>query len=134
MNKWQIICPLTALVIFAAIIGISAGAKNRRHFLTAQTRMIGRDLIRTTNSTGLTQISPQLQRRLLEILGSPTEVMAVELGDGKPPIGDGSACSRLILSNASGECLGIRLGPDSLSHKYQVLGYWNMSERNAVPK
>ena len=77
MNKWQIICPLAAIAIVATVFAVVSGSNHHRYYVYAQTRMIGQELIATTNSTRLVQIGPGLQKRLSEFLVSPAGVAGV---------------------------------------------------------
>jgi hypothetical protein len=127
MNKWQLICPMVAIAL-VAIFGLAGqGRRNHRYYVSAQTRMIGQDLIKQTNSSRLVRIGPGLQDRLSGFLAAPSGVADALLGD-EPHLGDGSACSRLVLSNAVGERLGIQLRQDSEPEKFHVLGYWTIAE------
>jgi hypothetical protein len=127
MNKWQIICPLAALAL-VSIPGIVAlvrqGPSGHRYYVTAQTRMIGEELCRSTNSTRLVRMPPALRDRLSRFLGSRTGVAGVLLGDEQPPLGDGTACSRLVLSNASNIRLTVRLRQEPGPEHFYVLGFW----------
>jgi hypothetical protein len=128
VNKWQIICPLAAIALVVIVFAMVSGANHRRYDVQAQTRMIGQELIATTNSTRLVQVGSGLQKRLSEFLTSPAGVADVTLGDEPSPIGDGTACSRLIVSNATGGRLGIRLRQDSEPERFHVLGFWTITE------
>lgn len=126
MRKLQIILPLVALALFALISTFVRGQRNHRHFITAQTRQIGIDLIAATNSPCLIQIGPGLQAELAGLFASTTRVADVLIGDEPSPIGDSSACSRLILKNDSGKSIGIRLKQVPGSERFQILGYWTI--------
>ena len=128
VNKWQIICPVVALAIVALVFAVIGGRVRHRYYLYAQTDIIGEELCTTTNSPRLAQIGPELQKRLADFLSSPSGVAEVQLDDVSSPIGDGSACSRLILSNAVEERIGIRLRQDSEPERFHVLGYWTVIE------
>ncbi len=128
VNKWQIICPVVAMVVFGAIVFSGQARRNIRYYITAQTTMVGQELVRGTNSSRLAEISPALQHRLSGFLASPSGVADVMLGDERPPIGDGTACSRLVLSNAVGARLGIRLRQEATADKFHVLGFWTITE------
>ena len=128
MNKYQIICPVVALVLVGILFAVVSGRNHQRYFIQAQSRMIGQDLISSTNSTRLVQIGPGLQKRLAEFLGAPAGIAEVNLGDEPSPIGDGRACSRVVLSNATGERLGIRLRQDAKPERFHVQGFWTITE------
>jgi hypothetical protein len=96
--------------------------------------MIGRDLIARTNSERLVQIGSALPLRLSSFLRSSSAVAEVKLGDEPSPIGDGTASSRLILSNAVGERLGIRLRSCAEPERFRVLGFWTVTEPSGASK
>ena len=123
MNKWQIICPVVALLIAGFIFAIITSRNHRNYFISVMSRSIGGDLIESTNSAHLVSIGPRLQTRLSELLSSPAGVATVRLGDEPSPHGDGTACSRLVLTNEAGMALLIRLRPAEESSMFHVLGY-----------
>jgi hypothetical protein len=122
MNKWQILCPVTAMVVIGAIVGILALQGQHRRFISTASSGIGADLIRATNSPHLVRLSPFLQQRLARLLRARTQVAAVLEGDDARPEGDGSACSRLVLTNTAGDRLLIRLRRTG-SGKFEVVGF-----------
>src|SRR6266853_455132 len=101
------------MAIVSLVSLVSSASSHRRYYVSAQTRMIGQELIAATNSQRLVRLGPELENRLSQFLHSSSAVAEVRLGDEPSPIGDGTACSRLILSNATGERLGVRLRQDS---------------------
>ena len=90
---------------------------------------IGSELIRTTNSSRLGNIGPDLQAQLASLLGAPTQVSTVLFGDEPPPIGDGRARCRLVLTNAIGQGLLIRLGKEHATNHFRVLGFHSISQK-----
>ena len=115
-----------------AIFSLARQARrDARYYTSAQTRMIGQELVSTTNSPRLVAVGPALQSRLAGFPASPSGVAEVLLGDEPTPIGDGTACSRLVLSNAAGERLGIRFS-QSGPEKFHALGFWIPTEPSAV--
>jgi hypothetical protein len=127
MNKWQIIFPVAAMVVVAGVLAVMSGRKHHHADVIARTQMIGQDLIAKTNSPHLLRMSPLVQKRLAEFLQSKAGVAEVKLGDEPAPIGDGTASSRLILSNAAGVRLGIRLEQDSEPERFYFLGFWTIT-------
>ena len=129
MNKWQIICPLVAMLLALLVFGVIQGSKEHRYFIRGATASIGNDLITDTNSSALVPrprddgISIHLQKRLSDLHSSPLYIAAVLLGDEPRPTGDGSACSRLVLTNEAGDGILIRLGQAKTIGKFEVLGY-----------
>jgi hypothetical protein len=119
----QIIAVISGMVLAAVIWGFARNRLNHRNSVTAGAYQVGQDLITTTNSPHLTGLRPGLSGRLSILLSSPTRVAAVLPGDESAPVGDGSACSRLVLTNQLGNGLELRLGyaaPD----RFEILGYW----------
>jgi hypothetical protein len=123
VNKKQILLPLAAILIAAALVAIKRGRDLHNVYLLAKTEEIGRDLIHETNSPLVVVIGPNLQVRLRAVLSSPTTIERVEIGD-EPEIGDGRADSRLYLVNHRMERIGIRLRQDPKSDQFHVLGFW----------
>jgi len=128
MNKRQIIYPVVALLMAGMVIVIVGALSQHRSFIHAASRSLGGDLIRTTNSAHLVRVGPHLQAQLSQLLGAPTQVSAVLLGDAPSPQGDGRACSRLVLTNAAGRRLSIRLRQVGRSGMFDVLGFRVLSE------
>ena len=128
MNKWQIICPVVAMLIVGLVFGIVAVRGQHRGFISVASRSIGGDLIASTNSSHLVRIGPDLQAHLSELLSARTHVADVLLGDEPSPFGDGAACSRLVLTNDAGRGLLIRLRPAEESGMFHVLGFRTVSE------
>jgi hypothetical protein len=120
-----VIAALTVLVAMTHRFGTS------NQVLTARTYQIGQDLISHANSTFLAGLPPGLAGQLSNLLKSPTRIAAVLSGDEPPPVGDGSACSRLILTNQLAKGLELRLCPASTPDKFRVLGYWPTSSSPA---
>lgn len=125
MNKWQIICPLAAMAIAVVILAWAQGNAHHRYYLTAQTKQIGLDLLKTTNSPQLVRLGVGLERRLASLLNTNAGVSQGLLGDEPSPIGNGKASCRLILTNAVGDSVGIRLRADA--GKFHVLGYYTLA-------
>jgi hypothetical protein len=133
MNKWQIICPVVAIVLVAFFGGTWQGRREARYYVLAQTRMIGEELSRGTNSPRLGALDPALQARLSGFLTPQRGVAEVLLGDQRAPLGDGTACSLLVLSNGVGARLGIRLYQDAGPERFHVLGYWTIIVMEDIP-
>jgi hypothetical protein len=123
MNKWQIICPVVALLIAMLTIGIIHERGEHRGFIRVASHSIGDGLIAATNSSHLVRVSPELQARLSELLAARTHLACVLLGDEPPPMGDGSACSRVVFTNDAGQGLLIRLRQADQPGLFQVLGF-----------
>jgi hypothetical protein len=127
MNRWQIICPVAALLVAGVVAGAIVIRKQHRVVVSMDSRALGSDLITVTNSPRLVRLSPFLRERLVQLLGSPTQVAAVLAGDAEPPTGDGSACSRVVLTNAAGNRLLLRLR-EAGTGKFEVVGFRNLSK------
>ncbi len=112
----------------AAVFAFVSGRNHHRYFVYAHSRMIGEELATATNSPHLVQLGPDLQNCLSQFLASPAGLSDVQLGDERSPLGDRSACSRIILSNAAGARLGIRLCQNEAPGKFHVLGFWAVTE------
>jgi hypothetical protein len=128
MNKWQIICPVAAMLVGVMVMAVVATRTQHRGIIVAASSSIGHDLITTTNSARLVRVSPFLRARLSQLLGSPTQIAAVVPGDAAQPIGDGSACSRLVLTNTAGQRLLIRLRQADSSGMFEVAGFRDLRE------
>ena len=123
MNKWQIICPLVVIAVAGLTFGVIHERGEHRSFISVASHSIGSDLIVATNSSHLVHIGPDLHTRLSELLGTRAQVSTVLLGDDPSPIGDGSACSRVVLTNDVGQGLLIRLRQADQPGIFYVLGF-----------
>jgi hypothetical protein len=136
VNKGPIFWVVVAVVLIAGVAGVSmisqlAGSK--RQILVMQTYTVGRDLIANTNSPLLVGLASDLQTRLSEVLASRTQVACVRLGDEPPPIGDGRAISRLLLTNEVGDGVWLRFRAVERLERFDVLGYWKYLEAVGTP-
>lgn len=127
MNKWQIISPLALLTVVGLLVAMVHGRHHHRSYVTAQTRMVGQELIAATNSPRLVNVDQAFTRSLSMFLASPAKVSNVQLGDEPPPFGDGTACSRLSLTNAAGRRLRIRFGLTPSFERFRIVSYWDGS-------
>jgi len=127
MNKWQIICAVAILLAAAMLAPFVVKRSQQRGVISAASRSLGVELIASTNSSRLVRMSPYLRARLEQMLGSPTHVASVLLGDEAPPVGDGSACSRLVLTNAAGQRLLIRLRQAG-DGTFEMVGFRSLSD------
>jgi len=123
MNKWQIICPVVAILVVGLVLGMVAMRAEHRGFIIVASRSIGGELIASTNSSHLVRIGPDLQSRLSDLLSVRTDIADVVLGDEPSPFGDGTACSRLVLTNDVSRGLLVRLRPAEQSGMFHVLGF-----------
>ena len=131
MSKWRIIWPISAVAILAAVamvVAMKQRFENANQVITSCTYQIGEDLISHASSPQLTGLPPGLAGQLSNLTGSPTHVAAVLLGDEPPPVGDGSACSRVILTNLLAKGLELRLCTASAPGKFRIMGYWPTSK------
>jgi hypothetical protein len=128
MNKWQLICPVVAMLAFGMVVAIVATRSQHRAVIQAASLSIGQDLIQTTNSTRLLRVGPQLQAQLSVLLSSPTHVAAVLRGDARRARGDVAACSRIVLTNHAGQRLLVRLAQADHSGMFEVVGFRAGSE------
>jgi hypothetical protein len=121
VNKWQIICPVAAMLLYVMVARVVAQRRMRQGIITTQSFAIGHDLITATNSSHLVRVSPFLTAQLSKLLGAPTQVATVLSGD--EPRADGMACSRLVLTNAAGQRLLIRLREAGGQGMFEVVGF-----------
>jgi hypothetical protein len=132
VNKTQPICLLVAILIVATA-GAWLHARNRHHeYVLAHGRMIGEELITTTNSTKVVHLEQRLRSRLAELLSSPTRVDAVWTGDAFKESNRADVC--VALSNQDGLVLGLRIKRANKSNSFHILGYWTIAEGSAEPK
>ncbi len=122
------------LGVGAIILVVVAGAwftartkQEQRDLVLTLSMSIGADLAHGTHSSALTGVTAELESDLKRIHASPTRAI-VEPGDAAPPVGDGRAKARLVLTNEAGQTLPLRLRPEREPstglRKYRVLGYW----------
>jgi hypothetical protein len=128
MKKRRILYPVVALLVAGLVLVIVVAMNRHSGFIRSASRSIGGDLIRATNSTHLVRVGPHLRAQLSQLLGKPTQLTAVLLGDAPSPQGDGRACSRVVLANAAGRRLSIRLRQADRSGMFEVLGFRVLSE------
>ena len=134
MNKQNVAFSIFAAVLIAVVVGVMVlreAVEGKRHFTTMMTYNVGKEPIAKTNSSFVAGIGPELHTQLSQLLASATDVARVRLGDEPPPVGDGRASSRVTLTNALAQGLGIRLqmGHDAAGQsRFNVLGYWTFSE------
>ena len=121
MNKWQIICPLAAMAVFATIAiprYVRRAQMQRRDAITWRAYCGAHDLERTTNS-----MNPAIHKTLKQFLATPENYDEVVYhGDEPPPVGDGRATHRLLLRNSNGAWLGLRLQDEPTRGKFHILG------------
>jgi hypothetical protein len=116
-----------AILVVVVAAWLAARAKQeRRELMLALSMSVGADLVHGTNSRALTDVSAALQSEIKLIQASPTRAI-IQPGDDDPPLGDGHAKARLVLTNEAGQTLTLRLRPEPKpatgSRKFQVLGY-----------
>lgn len=138
MNKGPIFWLLVAIAIVAAVAGmlfVRDAVEGRRYFITIATASAGRELIEVTNASHWIRVGPELLGDLSGLLASPTHINKVVLGDDRPPVGDGHASSRLVLTNELGRGLAMRL---RLRHDagqgpiFDVLSYSRITEPSGL--
>ena len=124
MNNWKVLAPVAVIALAASLFAITHKQKSDNRLISERSRDIGQDLISRTNSSRLTSSPLGFTPQLSALLGSPTRVAAVLIGDDPAPLGDGTACSRLILTNESARGIQLRLGQTADPEKFRILGYW----------
>lgn len=133
MNRRPIFYLVVAIGIIGAVMGvvcIKDAIQSRRYFIRIATASAGYELIAATNVPRWIQVGPELRAELSDLQASPTHISKVLLGDEQPPVGNGRAASRLILTNELGRGLAVRL---RLRHNpsqvpiFDVLSYWKIT-------
>jgi hypothetical protein len=117
-------------VVILSVVAIAlftARAKRERRDLTlALSLSVGTDLVHSTTSKALTGVTAELQSDIKQIQASPAQAI-IQAGDDDPPLGDGSASARMLLTNAIGQTLTLRLRlesePGTGLRNFRVLGY-----------
>lgn len=122
--KQQVIALGILLILGCVGLAVVNGLRHRQSFVLGHTRNVGLDLVAHTNSTHLARINPLLHQQLAHLLRAPTHIEKTLAGDEPPPLGNGKACSRLILSNENGERMGIRLMQADKPERFLILGFW----------
>jgi hypothetical protein len=87
----------------------------------AETKRLGGDLVRSTNSAYLISIYPELKDALNKLLAAPAGVSGVRVAD--EPIGKHQFATHLFLTNEVGDGLAIRLKRGE-SNKLEALAHW----------
>ena len=122
MNKTQLICLLVTILLVMTAGAWIHGRSHYRHYVLAHGRMIGEELIESTNSTHVVQLGADLKGYLEKFLRSPAVFEEVVLGDDS--VGDGTADACVFLQNERGERLGIRIRQADVPQRFHILGYW----------
>jgi hypothetical protein len=131
MNKTQLACLVVAIVT-VLLVGVVMQARSHLHlYLMGSGRMIGEELIATTNSTKVVHLEQGLPSRLGELLSSPTRVDAVWTGDAFKESARADVC--VALSNQDELSLGLRIKRANKSNSFHILGYWTIAEGSAEP-
>lgn len=125
MNKTQLICLLVTILLVMLVGGWIHGRDQHRYYVLAHGRMIGEELIKSTNSTHVVHLGTDLKEYLEKFLSSPSAVDDVVLGDSQ--VGDGTADACVFLHNERGERLGIRVRQADVPQRFHILGYWTAS-------
>jgi hypothetical protein len=128
MNNWKIIGPVVAIALAVAALAIGFKQWGYHRHVSDGTRDIGQDLITHANSSRLANLPLGFAPQLSTLLASPTQISAVLMGDDPAPLGDGSACSRLILTNQSARGIHLRLGQTQDPEKFRIIGYWPLDK------
>ena len=124
MSNWKVLGPIAIVALTAALFVITYKQRSNHGLIAERSRALGQDLVTRTNSTRLASSPMGFTSQLSALLGSPTHIAAVLIGDDPAPLGDGSACSRLILTNENARGIQLRLGQTADPEKFYILGYW----------
>lgn len=126
-RKWEIICPIVALLLTGIIFGTVHFRNEQRAFRLMMAQQVGEDLIASKDSKRVVRVGDGLRAKLSEYTAGHAKVADVRVGDEPSPIGDGRASNCVILSNDAGAMLSIRLMPaDNL--KFHILGFVSLSK------
>ena len=120
--------------IFALAALWSSSISHSRALLLHETRMIGEELLTNTNSSRIANLDPEssLHKSLWLLLRTNAVIAQVTLTNEPSFVDDRKAASLLVLSNAAGQTLRIRLQRASERDKYDVLTF-RRSEPGAPP-
>ncbi len=122
MNKWQIYCPVIALLIVGIVGVFRQGRIQHRYYVASRTETIAYNLLNTNNSPYLVSPPSDLLVQVATLKRHQSGIQSHGLDDAAEPIGNNDACSHFILTNAVGQELGVRL--EQSGKDFKVLGYW----------
>ena len=122
MNKWQIYCPVIALLIVANVGVFRQKRIQHRAYVASRTETIAYNLLNTNNSPYLVSPPSDLLVQVATLKRHPAGIQSHGLGDTAAPVGNDDACSHFILTNAVSQELGVRL--EQSGKNFEVLGYW----------
>jgi hypothetical protein len=128
MNQRQPVWPIAVMLIAGVTFGIITIRSHHREFINTSLRAMGSNLIASANSSYLVSVDPDLSTQLTALRSTRTQIADVLFGDEQPPVGDGSAACRLVLTNDAGKGLLIRLRLADKTGRFQVLGFRMISE------
>ena len=119
MNKWQLICPAIAALIFALVAGFLHARLHSRAEYPFTASLVGADLIAKTNSNRLTTIGQTLRTNLETFLATHPVVAGVR------PDSTGSTNPVVVLSlvNDARERFDIYLRWEAKLHKFTPISY-----------
>ena len=128
MRKWILTAVLLAVVSALITTSYIHHRNNRNGLHRSLTKQIGEDLIASKDSKLVVRVGDGLRVKLSEYTAGHAKVADVRVGDEPPPTGDGSATSRVILSNDAGGVLSIRLKPAG-DGRFHILGFVTLSKK-----
>jgi hypothetical protein len=126
--KWRVFGGLAAVAMAGLIFGIIHKRNEDRRVIRTNSHAIGGELVSKGCSPRLDRLNPRLQARLVDFARKKARVADVLIGDEPAPLGDGNACSRLVLTNDAGQGLVLRLSPAAEPGMFHVLGYRNVAK------
>jgi hypothetical protein len=130
-RKWEIICPVAAILLTAVIFAVIHFRNEQRGLRLMMAQQIGEDLIASKDSKFVVRVGDGLRAKLSEYTAGHAKVTDVRVGDDPSPIGNGSASNCVILSNDAGGVLSIRLKPAG-NGKFHILGFVTLP--NGAPR
>lgn len=111
--------------VFALAVLWNSSISHGRALLLHETRMIGEELLTNTNSSRIANLDPEssLHKSLALLFYTNAMVAQITLTNEPSIIDKRKAASLLVLSNAAGQTLRIRLQRASERDKYDVLTF-----------
>ncbi len=130
MKRGDLIFLLVALLVIGILIfGVLKHYRRAAQFRIHYENMLIAEQLATRTNSDLVELPASLSNQLARFLASPGHAQGMEFGDEPPPIGDGSATTRIFLTNTIGETLGIRLRRDGPYSSYRTLSLWQPPAR-----
>ncbi len=119
MNKWQIICPVCAMLLFALSLGFIAMRSNSNEVYLAMASHVAVELVGTTNFDLISPMPPDLKSNLASFLASPARLASLrrDVTDPTHPV--------ICLRNDAGHMMEITLAWQTKTKKFSAIAYTN---------